>query len=167
MAEGTYENECNRAELLGINPPNRDDWEEANRVRKENELAEQMTEIDIQNEKQNEGTSKMDEITNILSITQMRLNKFKKVCGSLTNLLKIKGGEGGETPDTNEATDEEQVDVDASQPDNTTKSSAPSKQDMQTKMSSGLDSLDALLTKTENAQYSMAHQSKQIKSFLK
>lgn len=34
-------------------------------------------EIDIQDEKINEGTSKMEEITNILSMTQMRLNKFK------------------------------------------------------------------------------------------
>lgn len=43
MAEGTYEYECQRAELLGINPPNRADWEEADRVRKESELAQQMT----------------------------------------------------------------------------------------------------------------------------
>lgn len=43
MAEGTYEYECERAELLGVNPPNRTDWEEAERVRKENQLAEQMT----------------------------------------------------------------------------------------------------------------------------
>lgn len=43
MAEGTYEYECERAELLGIDPPNRADWEEAERVRKENELAQQMT----------------------------------------------------------------------------------------------------------------------------
>lgn len=43
MAEGTYEYECKRAELLGIAPPNRVDWEEAERVRKENEQAEQLT----------------------------------------------------------------------------------------------------------------------------
>lgn len=43
MAEGTYEYECERAELLGLNPPSRADWEEAERVRKENELAQQMT----------------------------------------------------------------------------------------------------------------------------
>lgn len=45
MAEGTYEYECERAELLGIDPPNRTNWEEAERVRKENELAQQMTVI--------------------------------------------------------------------------------------------------------------------------
>lgn len=43
MAEGTYEYECERAELLGVAPPNRADWEESERVRKENELAQQMT----------------------------------------------------------------------------------------------------------------------------
>lgn len=43
MAEGTYEYECERAELLGVNPPNQTEWEEAERVRKESELAEQMT----------------------------------------------------------------------------------------------------------------------------
>lgn len=44
MSEGTYEYECNRAELLGINPPSRDKWEEeAERVRGEKEQAEKMT----------------------------------------------------------------------------------------------------------------------------
>lgn len=38
--------------------------------------------------------------------------------------------------------------------------------DMQQQMSSGIDKLDSLLTKTENAQYSMAHQTKQMKSFM-
>lgn len=41
MAEGTYENECERAELLGVEQPNREEWE-SERVRRENELAEQM-----------------------------------------------------------------------------------------------------------------------------
>lgn len=42
MAEGSYEYECNRAELLGIEPPNRADFEAAFKVRQEeieNELA--------------------------------------------------------------------------------------------------------------------------------
>lgn len=142
MAEGTYEYECNRAELLGVDPPSRVLWEEAERVRKEQEQADEMTvswhskikricnfyhssnrsikfiylftflekskqtnllldkmqwkrclhkfiknnifllilqEIDIQDEQINQTTGKVDELTNILSITQMRLNKFK-VC---------------------------------------------------------------------------------------
>lgn len=35
MAEGTYESECQRAELLGIEPPKFEDWQEAERVRLE------------------------------------------------------------------------------------------------------------------------------------
>lgn len=35
MAEGTYEYECNRAELLGIELPDRAEWERAERDRKE------------------------------------------------------------------------------------------------------------------------------------
>lgn len=48
----------------------------------------------------------------------------------------------------------------------TTGGSVAPNQDLQQKMSSGFGKLDALLTKTENAQMSMAHQSKQMKSFL-
>lgn len=43
MAEGTYESECNRAELLGLEPPNRADWEEIEKARKEKEESEQLT----------------------------------------------------------------------------------------------------------------------------
>lgn len=39
--------------------------------------------------------------------------------------------------------------------------------DMQQKMSGQIDKLDLLLTKAENAQYSMANQNKQMKSYLK
>lgn len=35
MAEGTYEYECNRAELLGISPPDRETFEAADRARLE------------------------------------------------------------------------------------------------------------------------------------
>lgn len=35
MAEGSYEYECNRAELLGIKPPNRADFEAAFKVQQE------------------------------------------------------------------------------------------------------------------------------------
>lgn len=43
MAEGTYENECNRAELLGINPPDRVQWEELENARKEKQQAEEFS----------------------------------------------------------------------------------------------------------------------------
>lgn len=38
---------------------------------------------------------------------------------------------------------------------------------MQEKMSCQFDKLDAMINKAENAQYSMSHQNKQMKSFLK
>ncbi len=49
MAEGSYEYECNRAELLGIDPPNRDDFEAAFKVRQE-EIEKELSSVSIQNE---------------------------------------------------------------------------------------------------------------------
>lgn len=43
MAEGTYEYECSRAELLGIAPPNYEDWQEAEKVRLEQQQLEELT----------------------------------------------------------------------------------------------------------------------------
>lgn len=40
MAEGTYEYELERAELLGVTPMNRATWEEQNKMRKEVEEEE-------------------------------------------------------------------------------------------------------------------------------
>lgn len=44
MAEGTYEYECMRAELLGIEKPNREEFEEKMRLQREAEQEEQLTE---------------------------------------------------------------------------------------------------------------------------
>lgn len=116
MAEGTYEYECNRAELLGIAPPNHVQWQETEKVRREKEHAEELAvrtifsiffslfyclillllfnliclkELDIQDEEITQNTGKMDEINNILSMTQMRLNKFK---------VRLNGSELNEFP---------------------------------------------------------------------
>lgn len=140
----------------------------------------------------------MDEINNILSMTQMRLNKFKvrdmwsqaiegfcshiisflqRACGSLTNLLKIRGGADGDElqPAENQAepnvaaTDAEPSAVNDGEYTGATSSIdhlKKSSTDLHQKMSSQVDKLDILLAKSENAQYSMEHQNKQIKSFL-
>lgn len=87
----------------------------------------------------------------------------------MTNLLKIKGGDATELSDDNPTGDEGEANAEINQSGNIAAGGSaptPAQQDMQQKMSSGLDKLDSLLTKTENAQYSMAHQSKQMKSFL-
>lgn len=76
--------------------------------------------------------------------------------------MKIKGGDGAEG---SESGNEGEASAETSQPAGGS-APAPAQQDMQQKMSSGLDKLDSLLTKTENAQASMAHQNKQMKSFL-
>lgn len=89
--------------------------------------------------------------------------RFQKVCGSLTNLLKIKGGDGQECSETEQMSGEQAT---ATGSGGGGGGSTIDNQDMQQQMSSGIDKLDSLLTKTENAQYAMAHQSKQMKSFL-
>lgn len=82
--------------------------------------------------------------------------------------MKIKGADGEETPETDQLDGEKTADDEPGQSvPAAAGASATSQQDMQRKMSRGIDPLDALLTKTENAQYAMAHQSKQMKSFLK
>lgn len=79
--EGTYEYELERAELLGVEPISREQWEEQNKVRKEAEIEQEQT--DVAAEMENEGESfkrtlgKMDELNNILSATQLKINKFK------------------------------------------------------------------------------------------
>lgn len=88
----------------------------------------------------------------------------------MTNLLKIKGGDGTEGSEAAAGSGVASAET-SGQSDNAAAGGsgaapAPVPQNMQQKMSSGLDKLDSLLTKTENAQYSMAHQSKQMKSFL-
>lgn len=79
--EGTYEYELERAELLGVEPPNREAWEEKEKLRKEAEVeqeqAEIATELEAEDEKLKGGHGKMDELNSILSATQLKLNKFK------------------------------------------------------------------------------------------
>lgn len=79
--EGTYEYELERAELLGIEPPTRESWEEQEKLRKETEVEQVETEVaaelEAEDEKIKSGHGKMDELNNILSATQLKLNKFK------------------------------------------------------------------------------------------
>lgn len=95
MAEGTYEYECNRAELLGVAPPKFEDWQEQDKVRREQEqieraavsactfLAPQLLheslfqELVAQEEQIDQSSGKIDEVNNILLSTQRRLDKFK------------------------------------------------------------------------------------------
>lgn len=180
MAEGTYEYECNRAELLGIDPPNRADFEAALKVQQEETEKELANEVEANEEQINNTSGKFDELNNILSVTQQRLNKFKTACGSLTNLLKIRGNQKTEMPDSlqpttsneegdssnsgNQSTHTDTLDSSEAIQPQSSKGNASS---MQQKMSCQFDKLDAMINKAENAQYSMSHQNKQMKGFLK
>lgn len=46
MAEGSYEFECNRAELLGIDPPNKVDFDAAFKARQE-QLQNELSNVSI------------------------------------------------------------------------------------------------------------------------
>jgi hypothetical protein len=79
--EGTYEYELERAELLGVDPPDRAQWEEQMKTRKEAELEQEQTEVAQEVESEGETMKrtqgKMDELNNILTATQTKINKFK------------------------------------------------------------------------------------------
>ncbi|XP_055705749.1 uncharacterized protein LOC129803319 [Phlebotomus papatasi] len=191
MAEGTYEYECMRAELLGIDPPDRETFE-ANRkaqleAEQENLASEQAKELEHQDEQLRGGHGKLDELNSILSMTQQRITKFKTVCGSLTNLLKIRpGSAAGEASGSSEAAPEGADVENASQEtndinsaldtldtmrDNATKTDTTEIREtslnIQKKMTAQFDALDSLLNKAENAQYSMEQQNKEMKKFLR
>lgn len=81
--EGTYEYELERAELLGVDPLSREEWEIQNRARLQAQLEQQQIcdekaqEIQAEAEQIQGGHGKMDELNSILNATQMKLNKFK------------------------------------------------------------------------------------------
>lgn len=79
--EGTYEYELERAELLGVNPPSRAQWEAQMKERQEAEVEQEQTEIATEVENEGESSKrihgKMDELNSILSATQTKINKFK------------------------------------------------------------------------------------------
>lgn len=86
--EGTYEYELERAELLGVEPLNREEWEKQNQEqRRRVELEEEQNEIGQKIEADGEqikgSHGKMDDLNSILSATQIKLNKFKVIGFSL------------------------------------------------------------------------------------
>lgn len=95
---------------------------------------------------------------------------LQRACGSLQNLLKIRGG--ADDIESNESDGDKNDDGNKLTNPNEGNASAPitpakrSSNDMEQKMSSQVDNLDSLLTKVENAHYSMSHQKKQMKSML-
>ncbi|XP_065352281.1 uncharacterized protein LOC135947375 isoform X2 [Cloeon dipterum] len=191
----TYEHACMRAELLGLPRPTREEYEasktaiwsanydedeleELQRRRQQeaaadkgHEEAELVEELESQKEEMKGASGGLDELVNILAITQGKLNKFKNVCGSIKNLFKLRG-DGQEGNSDGEATDGEasaaephrQVASATNSPAVATKSSA---QGISSQLTSQNDILDRLLSKAENAEVSLNSQNKQIKSLLR
>lgn len=187
-----YLHACERAELLGLPIPSEEEWKQTQRIEAENRVNDDVDDAAMQNLNLADESAQrigggLDEINTILSATQKKLNRFKTVCGSLGTLLKVRVGSKNNTPDHkpveqnhNEA---KNVDPDASANEESltvelsndreevvrteTSGTTPKKIDLNEKMGSHINKLDSLITKAENAQYSMQHQTKQMKKFLK
>ncbi|XP_068965825.1 uncharacterized protein [Bombus flavifrons] len=189
MSQG-YIHACERAELLGLPIPSEEEWKETQRIEAENinnDKDEVIENLDSSNEAAHRIGGGLDELNSILSVTQKKINRFKTVCGSLGTLLKVKVGSKHNTPNhkfiernQNETKDigsetsmsEENLIVELSNDkkhiENTeTNAVMPKTINLNEKMGSHLDKLDSLITKAESAQYSMQHQTKQMKKFLK
>ncbi|XP_076289747.1 uncharacterized protein LOC143213609 [Lasioglossum baleicum] len=185
-----YMHACERAELLGLPIPSEEEWKETQRIEEENRANDEdddatMQHLETSDEAAQRVSGGLDELNSILHVTQKKINRFKTVCGSLSTLLKVRVGSRHSTPDhkaternhneteqiSNEAeANDEELTVDLSEDKAEIVKSEPTQPkllDLNKKMGSHLDKLDSLITKAENAQYSMQHQNKQMKKFLK
>ncbi|XP_078040174.1 uncharacterized protein LOC144471724 [Augochlora pura] len=186
-----YLHACERAELLGLPKPSEEEWKETQRIEDENRANDEDDDVVIQNlDTSDEAAQRisggLDELNSILNATQKKINRIRTVCTSLSTLLKVKVGSKHGTPDHkaternhNETeinntteTNDEQLTVDLSDDKETVGNikSEPTplkKINLNEKMGSHLDKLDSLISKAENAQYSMQHQTKQMREFLK
>ncbi|XP_049793635.1 uncharacterized protein LOC126203382 isoform X1 [Schistocerca nitens] len=194
MSADEYEYQRMRAELLGLPPPERKPDppaqgtaegadEEANPG-----LDEQV--LGVEDEQMKNITGGLDELNSILTVTQKKLNKFKVVCGSLTNLLKIRiGKEDGSSSACStdcsrslgsgaeaERKQDEQQDAEAEKEQSPVVNSPEKEEKSVTsqralniadKITSQTDRLDAMIMKAEQAEMSMSHQNKQMRSFLR
>ncbi|XP_015121158.1 uncharacterized protein LOC107043950 [Diachasma alloeum] len=167
-----------RAELLGQTPPSQEEWEASNvkvEIKEDdvdNTVAQDLNEADESAARIGGG---LDELNNILSATQRKINRFKTVCGSLGTLLKVRVASRDNTP-AEIATDDSQDDFQNFQhgtltveTSNVNVESSPvshKKIDINEKMTSHLDKLDSMITKAERAQGSMQYQTKMMKKII-
>ncbi|XP_033208858.1 uncharacterized protein LOC117167785 [Belonocnema kinseyi] len=192
-----YKYACQRAELLGLSAPTEDEWAKSEAARKkEIEEQEAQDDAKAQDLEQTGENMKrvgggLDELNSILTATQKKLNRFKTVCGSLGTLLKVRAKSHPGTPEhkarkskeLNSPEEKEAEDKkkeiktmelsenpeDAENPEDCVKPGTflQRKIEINQKLGSHIDKLDSLINKAENAQYSMQHQSKQMKKLLK
>lgn len=193
MSDEDYQHACERAELLGLSKPSEEEWRQTQTAQNENRCDDDdnaLQDLNYSDEKARRIGGGLDELNSILNTTQKKLNRFKTVCGSLGQLLKVKVSSRGGTPhhkpeepnpdgnqeiqkESEPATDEVMTvetsdDTTADAANNSANNGVQPKQiDLSEKMGSHLDKLDSLITKADNAQYSMQHQTKQMRKFLK
>ncbi|XP_046738942.1 uncharacterized protein LOC124407136 [Diprion similis] len=193
MAED-YAYACQRAELLGLPLPSQEEWTKSRQATDptkeeiEDSIAEDAA---MKDESLQRAGGGLDELNSILSATQKKLNKFKTVCGSLGAMLKVRVGSRTSTPEhariksckspvfptpggskgsENVLLDDDEIAMVLAATANETverNETSDRKHDINEKVESHVDKLDLLISKAENAQYSMQHQTKQMKKFLK
>ncbi|TDG39477.1 hypothetical protein AWZ03_014103 [Drosophila navojoa] len=182
----SYEEECQRAELLGLQPPDKAEFERKRSARLEQQLAEQEAAEAVMLEQQGESLrgagGKLDELNSILSSTQQRLNRFKQTaCGSLTNIF-TRGGSLSGASGSSASMDMPgySMDQSAEQPQQppvqrqpqpmappTAAEVAAAKAAKRAAMDSQLDKLDSLINKADNAELAMSEQTKQMRRIAK
>ncbi|XP_017113356.1 uncharacterized protein LOC108136560 [Drosophila elegans] len=181
----TYEQECQRAELLGLQPPDPQEFERKRQARLEHEMAEQEAAEAVLLEQQDESLGhvggKLGELNSILSSTQQKLNRFKQTaCGSLTNIFARGssgsvdlsagvgvGGSGAPIMGGQEERSPPVQDQPMAKPPPTAEEVRAAKAAKQKRMDSQLDKLDALINQADNAQISMSEQTQQMRRLAK
>ncbi|KAF5285139.1 hypothetical protein FQA39_LY16828 [Lamprigera yunnana] len=89
MDENSYEYECMRAELLGVEKPTVEEYQGRSKESPLENEEPQETEH-LKEEDKETDDSKNFSLDNIVLATQKKLNIFKASCGSLVNMLKFK-----------------------------------------------------------------------------
>ncbi|KAK3927303.1 Peptidyl-tRNA hydrolase [Frankliniella fusca] len=173
MSESDYAHECARAELLGLPKPDKDSIPPRPVASEDEELDVTMAEgdqakvaaeetADLQDE-QMKGLKGLDEVHNILSITQKKLNNLKcgignvgssfssSLSGSLSGVTgfikqRVGIGEGGASGSDIPEAEEGNVESDA--------------------LPTAVDKLDASSDRAETAEMRMAAQNKQMRQML-
>ncbi|XP_046386748.1 uncharacterized protein LOC124156314 [Ischnura elegans] len=176
MAEGTYEYECMRAELLGLPKPERQPESEKPQV-----VDDEDEDIDAEAAKELEDTKDdmkrvgggLEELTSILANTQKKLNSFKPNFGSLKDLFQrhLSTDSASGSADVTKADEGMKDDINATSEGTSgmtkkLESAKKTADDLGEEMSSQVDKLDALVAKAEQAEMSMASQNKQMRKFL-
>ncbi|XP_023725016.1 uncharacterized protein LOC111874068 isoform X2 [Cryptotermes secundus] len=142
-----------------------------------------LLDIQVEGEQMGRVSGGLDELNSILSITQKKINRFKTVCGSFTNLLKLRMGaksDGASSDNSSLASEadcvlqseevhensESGVDATESKALVASKKTAQRALDLEGTLGSQIDKLDSMLMKAEQAELSMSKQNKEMRIFL-